>query len=104
MCHEALRGLALVLREPEIPLWDDADEQHRKTVTDAVALAQSGHSPSYLHDEWCMKMLDRGWHYGHKEDRKAKASPRMQHYSKLPRIERAKDAVVFSIAQALSDV
>lgn len=105
VCHEALRGMAVVLGDPEPPaVWEDAPEEHRLAMVEAVVLAQSGQGPSVLHDEWCMKMLEAGWHYGKVEDPVSLASPRMHHYSKLPRQERAKDALVYSIVQALSRV
>lgn len=103
VCHEANRALQIATGDPAVsPAWADAPEWQHDSAIESVQKARGGTTPKELHESWCEFKRADGWTYGQTKDADAKTHPCLVPYVDLSPGQRAKDALLLSIVDALS--
>ena len=103
--HEALRAWAAAHGQESYPHWRQAKAWMKQSTRESVAfvLDHPDAGPGAQHDQWMAQKRRDGWRYGEVKDTGAKTHPMMVPFDDLPAMERAKDALLIAIVQALSE-
>lgn len=103
VCHEALRAIQHLARDPyPSPPWDLAPEHQRQAAQAGVARALKGTTPQESHDTWCEQQRAAGWTHGPTEDPTGKTHPCLVPYAELPPWDQLKDRVFVAIVEAMT--
>lgn len=102
--HESVRALQKANNQPASPAWGRAAKWMKDASVEAVRwrLANPKANTSAQHDRWISEKIAAGWKYGRTKNAVKKTHPLMVAYSKLPEIERRKDALVNAVIDSLT--
>lgn len=104
--HETLSVWARQRGMPDYPNWADAEDWMRASTIESVehVLNNPRAAPGAQHVQWMEQKQRDGWTFGDKKDAEAKTHPMLVPFSELPEDERAKDAIIIAVVQALSSL
>lgn len=105
LVHETLSSWARIRGMPAYPSWEDAEDWMRASTLESVehVLQHPNADPGAQHVQWMEQKQKDGWVWGETKDADAKTHPMLVPFAQLPDDERAKDAIIISLAKALSD-
>lgn len=101
--HESIRAYQAALGERASPPWEQAGEMQQWS-RDAVEFALSHPTPGAQHEEWISAKRRDGWTFGPTKDLAKKTHPSLVPFDQLPESEKAKDAMLIAVVQALARV
>lgn len=103
VCHEANRALCWSNGDFSQPEWGDAPKWQRDSAVNGVnfRLVNPCSPPSASHDSWLKEKKETGWKYGPVKDADKKEHPCFVPYDKLPKEQKAKDALFCAVVDAL---
>lgn len=103
--HAAVAAFEATVGDIQLPDWLDAPEWMHESTIDSVLflLKNPGSSDSALHDRWMKQRTDAGWKYGEKRCEVEKTNPCMAEFSKLPKYQQMKDAIVILVVEKHRD-
>ena len=104
--HETLSSWARLRGMPDYPSWADAEDWMRASTIESVehTLNHPDAAPGAQHEQWMQQKLRDGWTFGQTKDADAKTHPMLVPFSELPDDERAKDAILIAVVNALKSV
>lgn len=102
--HEAVRAWKAATGQVPLPSWDEAEDWMRVSTIKAVAfrLANPSAPASAEHERWLSEKRASGWRFGVERDEAARTNPNMLAYEELSKHERAKDALIINVVDALT--
>lgn len=102
--HEANRVYCKSIGDYSQPHWEEAPEWQRKSAIEGVHNIVSGRvtKPQESHEMWLKHKEADGWIYGPVKDPEKKQHPCMVPYEQLPKEQKVKDHIFFSIVNALT--
>lgn len=106
ICHEANRALQIVQADPTIPispLWEDLDEETKKSAESGVLGVVQRNTPEQSHENWCAFKIAHGWKLGPVKNEETKEHPLLVPYAELPESQKLKDALFVSIVTTVKE-
>jgi hypothetical protein len=103
-CHEANRALCETYGDYSQVSWDMAPAWQKKAMLEGIEFHLSGtRTPEETHENWAKQKQKEGWTYGPKKDPRAMTHPCLVPYDKLPPMQKAKDAIIAALVQAMKN-
>lgn len=105
LVHTALSEWSEINGQPPYPKWEAAPHwMHEKTIKSVKFVLDSPNlTAKDMHDHWSETRLSEGWRFGLTKDPIEKTHPMLIPYEDLPEFEKRKDALVISIARAMTE-
>lgn len=105
VAHEAVRAWQVASGQKPAPTWSRAPAWMKEATLEAVLWKEGARAPSPAarHRQWLEEKKSAGWKVGERKDARKRTHPLMVPYSKLPEVERRKDALVSAVIRALSE-
>lgn len=102
--HEAVRAWQSANGQRAAPAWAHAPDWMKTATLEAVYWNTGDKPPTAAarHRQWVDEKKQAGWKLGPRKDGRRKTHPLMVPYSKLPEVERRKDALVSAVITSLT--